>query len=247
MLSAVCLPGVAAADPIGFSGPMNFVGTGYGSAVSASLKQGGNTYTANWAGEINWLWGDQNASTPDAVPQGFAQSFYTYCVDITQFLNDPQSATVVSSNAFTGGVAYGGAKAAWLFNTFAEDIRNNTLGLSLTELNKRSAALQVAIWEALYDTVGNVTGGTATSGAFTLATTGIIRTQAQTYVDALYAAYSISGVSGWTSASALVLDTNSGQDQITRNVPEPSTLLLMGFGFFLAASLARRRERDVPS
>jgi hypothetical protein len=133
---ALCLPAEIQAGPIGFAGQTTFTGTGHGSAVSATL---GSAH-AGWAGEIDWRW-------TGGTPEGFTQNFFSYCVDITQYLGNPQSVEVISSEGFTNGVTGGGTKAAWLFNTYAADIRNNVGGY----LNERAAALQLAIWDAMYD------------------------------------------------------------------------------------------------
>jgi hypothetical protein len=233
--ASAVLPSSAHADAIGFTGPMTFTGTGPGSSVSIRLSPVQSSFISVFAGELNWKWGDQDPATPNVVPGGFASTFYSYCIDITQYLVSTQTATVQTSDGFTNGVAYGGAKAAWLVQRFAHSIHNNLNSLSGSQLNVRAAALQVAIWEAMYDTVGSVTGGN-----FRLNTTGAIGTQAQTYINALYSAYGTGGVSAWTSSSALVLNVGRGQDQITRNVPEASSLWFTGIGFFLLASLARR-------
>jgi PEP-CTERM motif len=54
------------------------------------------------------------------------------------YLADPQTKTVGWSDGFTNGVVNSGAKAAWLFNTFA-----GTIHASGTRV--QAAALQVAI------------------------------------------------------------------------------------------------------
>jgi hypothetical protein len=229
---SVLAPLSTTASPIGFTGPMDFTGTGHGAGISATLTtDSGSTYTAGWAGEINWSWGDGNAATVDAIPDGFAQAFYSYCVDITQYLTDPQAATILSSSDFTNGVEHGGGKAAWLFNEYADGIRFNTASLSLSELNSRAAGLQVAIWEAMYDIAGDLS-----AGHFTLATGNPIRGYADGYVASLY----LAGPSEWTASPALILNTSKGQDQIT-NVPEPSTVVLMAMGLLASMGVARSR------
>lgn len=90
-----------------------------------------------------------------------------------------------------------GDKVAWLFNTFAEGIR-----LSGTDI--QAAALQVAIWEALYDSSPDLGAGN-----FQLTTVGAIRDQANAYLSALDA-----GPGGYQTSSAGWLDTSHGQDQV---------------------------------
>jgi hypothetical protein len=229
---ALSIPVRADAELIGFEGLVNFTGVGHGTAVSATLASAnGTTYSAGWAGELNWLWGaDGSAATIDAAPDGFAQAFYSYCADITEFLGDPQLVTVVTSAGFYQSEdsveTRGGAKAAWLFNKYAYDIRNELVG----DVNDRAAALQIAIWEAMYDTAAGLT-----SGSFRLTTTGDVAAYAAGYLEALY-----SHSSEWTSSSALVLSTRQGQDQIT-NVPEPAMSMLFGIGLALIAIAGARR------
>ena len=197
---------------------IDFTGLGKSAAISATLTQGTTTYVRNVsAGELNWSW-------IGATPEGFATSFYSYCIDLVNYLVDPQTVTVGSSEGFTNGVVDGGAKAAWLFNTFAAGIHAAGTGI-------QAAALQIAIWEAMYDRTGSLT-----DGDFRLATTGAIATQATAYLNALY-----SGGSYPTSVAA-VLDTQRGQDQVTSRVSEPSTLLLLGAGLALVARRARKLQ-----
>jgi hypothetical protein len=146
---ALCIPASAAADPVGFTGYTNFTGKGHGAGVSITL----GSYSYNgFGGELNWLWGaDANPNTIALTPDGFAQAFYSYCVDITQYLRDPQLVEVVSSTGFyqDPAVSQGGSKAAWLFNNYAGAIRQELV----TDFNDRAAGLQVAIWEAMYDNI----------------------------------------------------------------------------------------------
>lgn len=215
--SVMLLPSTALADTI------DFKNVGHASTVSISGVRNG-TFAA---GELNWAW-------IGTAPEGFASSFYSYCVDVTQNLQDPQNVTVRSSTGFTNSSdPNGGAKAAWLFNEYAAGIRSSVDASA----NTMAAALQVAIWEAMYDSTYNSTS--LQSGNFVLnnTTDSQIRGYANTYLTALYAA----GVGAWNATAATVLDTTYGQDQITKRVSEPSTLLLMGVAFLVFANRVRRQ------
>jgi hypothetical protein len=202
---------------------IDFRGSGHAAAVSITVMNGSSTlFTGNvMAGELNWSW-------LGGTPAGFQTDFYTYCIDATQYLRDPQYVAVRSMDAFTGGSSNAGAKVSWLFNTYASTIR-------ATGTNTQAAALQVAIWEALYDGSQNLG-----AGAFRIGTTGAVRTQAEAYLTALYSTNYLGSTAAWLDVDGG--NTNPayrGQDQITHGVPEPSTLLLMGVA---GLALARRRR-----
>jgi len=202
---------------------IKFIGEGPASVVTVGGTNSANYHGGAWAGELNWEW-------VGGTPAGFATSFYSYCVDLANFVQPQQTTTRISSEGFTNGVANGGAKAAWLFTEYAAGI--HALGNTATAA-VNAAALQVAIWEAMYDTTADLTGG----GFTATASNGAINTQANIYLSSLY------GSQPWT-AVATILSTNGGQDQIVAQVSEPSTLLLMGLAFFGVAGLARRPARQ---
>ena len=105
---------------------------------------------ANTKPLMNWNW-----ITP---PGGNGQSFYTYCMDVLNYLTDPQTVNVLSTESVpdTSAVADRGAKAAWLFNQYSSGIRSESNeGVADTQ----AAALQVAIWEVLYDATPNLASG----------------------------------------------------------------------------------------
>jgi len=210
-------PAQAKADTISFDW------VGHASVVTVAGPNGGSPYDV-WAGELKWDW-------VGATPAGLSNPVYTYCVDIVTDLTSPQDVSITSTSNLTSSVATlapeAAAKAAWLVNSFADTVRSTADGWYANVLG---AALQVAIWEALYDSTNDLAGG-----AFQLVTTGTIATQAQAYLTALYA-------SDYTGSTAVLLDTRDGQDQITK-VPEPGTLLLLGTG--IAAFYTRSRRPAV--
>lgn len=208
------IPATASADQINFNG----------AALTKVVTIGGsnllNHHGDVQAGALSWTW----AGTP---PAGFAQSFYSYCVDLAHFVTDPQNVTVRSSDGFTNGVVDGGSKAAWLFNQYASGIHQMT---DLTTAALYSAGLQIAIWEAMYDTTANLEAG----GFTATASNSTVMTAARTYLTELYNSNMV--------GTATILDSTgpTGQDQIIAQVSEPSTLMLMGLAFFGFAMLARR-------
>jgi hypothetical protein len=214
LLCILVMPTRADADQIQLNGP----------ALTKVVTIGGtnvnNYHGSVQAGALSWTW----IGTP---PAGFAQSFYSYCVDLAHVVTNPQEVTVRSSEGFTNGVANGGTKAAWLFNQYAAGIHQMA---DLTTAALYSAGLQIAIWEAMYDTTLNLS-----SGGFTASTSNTaVMNAATNYLTELYKSNMV--------AVATILDStrSTGQDQIVAQVSEPSTLMLMGLAFFGFALLARR-------
>jgi hypothetical protein len=197
---------------------LDFQRVGHGALVTLTGPKSGTFF----AGELNWQW-------VGGVPEGFDFDFFTYCVDIYKFLEDPQDVSIGSTNSLFGyPIAQdGAAKAAWLFNTYAAGIRKST-GFTA---NYQAAGLQVSIWEALYDAsfdLGN--------GQFRAALTGDTYMWANQYLGSLYFA-----VGAYHTSTATLLLSSDGQDQITARVPEPATLMLLMLGTAFVAGGCRRR------
>jgi hypothetical protein len=221
----------ASASQIAFTG----VGNGTGVTFSLTGDPLGNPYSG-FAGEIDWAW----VGTP---PPGYdSGAFYAYCLDAMHYLLSPQAITADSTDAFVSPVADAGGKAAWLFNTYASDVHNE----SGAPGNIDAAALQVAIWEAIYDPSNGLSDGN-----FRLLSTGPVFNRATQYLDALYSG----GKGGYNTSSATWLDapTGRGQDQIIRErdkfdpqplvpAPEPGSMLLCATGL-AALGWARRKRR----
>ena len=223
IVGGLVLTGVLLASQPAAADVIDFRGSGRSSAVGITVLNGSTTlFSGNvMAGELNWSW-------LGGTPEGFTTDFYSYCVDATQYLRDPQYVSVRTTDLFSSGSANAGAKVSWLFNTYAS-------GVHASGTNVQGAALQLAIWEALYDSSQDLSAGSFRSNA-----TGAILTQAQTYLTALYSSNYLGSSATW-----LDVDGNNpnpvfrGQDQITHGVPEPSTLLLMGVA---CLAMARRRR-----
>ena len=218
VLGATLCAGLMGAPAPASAEILDFTGMGRYAAVSVSMAGLPGGTMSVYAGEINW-------SFVGAAPEGFAQSFYSYCVDLLNVLRDPQTVTVQSTDEGSAALA----KAAWLFNTFATTIHTSGTGA-------QAAGLQVAIWEALYDSTASLSGGN-----FRLNTTGSVQTAANGYLSALYTNGS------YHTGTATWLNTNYGQDQITARVSEPSTLLMLGAALLAAAGRLRNRSKAARS
>jgi len=140
----------------------------------------------------------------------------SYCVDFMNPLGLTQTASLDNVSTLTGATADAGKKVAWLYNTYASAAQGN---------NFNAAVLQVAIWEVIGGNGFSLTGLSAL-------TVGVGAQQL------------INSIGDYSRADATWLNvdirTARGQDQVTRSVPEPGTLLVLLAG---VAALAVRRQR----
>jgi len=178
-----------------------------------------------YAGEIEWLWNDP--------PAGFGAAVTTYCVDVFHELERPQDTLVGSTDQMTTVAQDGGGKVAWLLNTFAPVVSSGI----------QAAALQVAIWESLYDDDHDLATGifqlVTDSSAYTgAAKAQLIADQANNYLKELYS-HPYGGYHTSTATWLRAVDPSGGQDQIT--TPEPTSLMLIAVGGLLAKASRRRR------
>jgi len=152
-----------------------------------------------------------------------SQDYAGYCVDIFQHAGDGPVSEVSPTTLAHGDLA------AWLFDTYAANVTTNT----------EAAALQVAIWEVLYEDPSN--GYDVQHGTFRITSNGQAKQAAQDMLAAMPGSY-------MPQSGTVVLLSNSRQDLMISSgpgagggpIPEPGTIALLAFG---GAFTALRRRR----
>lgn len=179
-------------------------------------------------------------------------AFYTYCVELTEFVSlplPPTSYTIVSGSTYFTGRNESPAtivdRLGRLFSVLGGANQPtaalaSSLGIVATA-SQISAAIQLAVWESVYEdndpgaldvTSGSPTGfwvsGLADSTAATVANTLLSKAAAW---------------SGPSLYSILVLKNAGVQDYVLlQRVPEPSSLALAGLALAGLITVARRRR-----
>ena len=212
------------------AGPMYF--QHYGLGVS-DLEFQAPFYLRTFAGQ---LMVDQTGTATNT-----ADDFAVFCVDITNPKSVIQDVVIRPlSELPDNGNPYrvqpdAGERVAWLLNQYGTDQWLATDG------NFRAAALQIAIWEVLYDRLG---GYDVTGGEFRW-----LRATVNTPINTPIYAYTTGYLTalGNNRSEALWYDVNlqemKGQD-FARGMPVPepgSTMMLLASGLAALGWFARRR------
>ncbi len=176
---------VAAAMAVAHAGTTDLVIT-YGQGYSRPLYVGGSSL---WQGRAAYATGFlAQRSSGDALPSGHTDPFLTFCIDASNTLTASGSWRSGSfPNPNVGSPAWqpdGICRAASLYNQYvtgASVVNPADSSVSGNYASKEAAALQLAIWEVLYEPAN--TGYNVTSGAgFRVGSNGDLEALANLYL-----------------------------------------------------------------
>jgi len=206
-------------------------------STSGMLAENVLSFFNNGASNFNGYTG-QISNTLTGGPAGYPSTFIGYCVDLQDTYQQGETVSVNNTSALTrNGISPNtGYRVAWLYNTYAASVSTNV----------QAAALQVAIWEALYN---NTLDDTFSSGWYTLGASQNMQSQAKIYIDALQTAI---GNGSYLTNNATWFNANgTGQDvlgpsstPVVSQVPEPGLMSLFAGSSLSGLWMLRRKRKQ---
>ena len=172
-----------------------------------------------------------------------AVSYQSYCVDIFQYVTTPVTYTATSLSDYLSSY---GSTAATKANQINALIANGNSGVTNATT---SAAMQLAVWEILYEYTSTTSYSldSATNTAFWATGSGTDYSTAKTLANDYVSKVTSNVWKADSSYTLSVLKSDSAQDQLIFSkaaaaVPEPATwaMMLVGFGG-MGAMLRRKR------
>lgn len=249
---------------LGLSGVLLGIATGSAMAgtitsSSVSLPNGNTTINIVYPSQSSTLdGGGNNIITGTIGLQTNIGALNTYCVDLFDYINTGNpSVNTFNQNALTAGSTYRNGSLTGTFTQAQVNLitRLLTNGSLQTNTLVNTAALQIAIWAAEYDTAAangtyNITAGdgfyfTATGDSNSAAALA----QAQTYLNNATGYVNGSGqfvAATWLTNSNkfveyLTSTTGGVQNLVYLATPEPSSVAVFGLGL-IGLWAARRRK-----
>jgi hypothetical protein len=211
---SILRPAAAAADSLSYQN------LGSGGWVNLKLGANGPTETG-WSGEINW----------NMTANGVTKAITTYCGDLFDDAKLPTQLGTLKTTAAVDAdptISHGagpnaGSAAAYLVNNYGVGAHGN---------NIQAAALQIAIWQAMFGADSfTVLTSTANYGAIMSALSNIHLPGGSFTASAGYFDVANGAAIGYAA---------NGQDQVIVGTPEPATIFLMLFAMVGMFSYQRR-------